>query len=179
MHKYELSLTKHESRGKIILNSFSEELCYITCIDFYWLKKIILRVCCCLFDYYIYKISTKSTFLLYRDVYKEKDIGYAFIKCTIDCFIYVCYTCVFTLIKIKRFNNDLLNETLRQACHTCLCDSHILRMQGTTKTCFQNLKVYLEKNECNANYATCVCCFECLKQFIYNFLYDDFCTLDF
>ena len=66
-----------------------------------------------------------------------------------------------------------------QACHTWLCDWHIPRMQGTAKTCFQDLKVYLERNYYNANYAMCVYCFEYFKQFVSNFLYDDFYTLDF
>ena len=84
------------------------------------------RVCCCLFDYYVYKISTKRTFSLCRNVYKEKDFGYTFTLCTIDCLIHVCYTCVFTLIKVKRSNKDLLNETLHH--HDILgCVIHIFQ----------------------------------------------------
>ena len=43
-------------------------------------------VCCCLFVYCVYKISTKSTFSFNRDVYKERDVRYTFTFCTVDCF---------------------------------------------------------------------------------------------
>ena len=75
------------------------------------------RVCGCLFDYYSYIVSTKSTFSLVHDAYKEKDVGYTFTFCTVDCFFHVCYTCIFKSMKIKRFNEDLLNETLLPTCH--------------------------------------------------------------
>ena len=64
------------------------------------------RVCGCLFDYYAYTISTKTNFLLSRDTYREKDVPYTFTLCTIDCFIQVCYTCVFRMIKVRRFDED-------------------------------------------------------------------------
>ena len=134
-------------------------------------KKMKFCICCCLFDCYVYKISTKRTFSLCRDVYKEKYVGYTFTLCTIDCFIHVYYTCAFTLIKIKILNDDRLNKTLRQACHTWLCDSHISRMQGTTKACYQNMKVCLERNDYNANYAMSVCCFECLSANFYMMIF--------
>ena len=134
-------------------------------------------ICGCLFDYYAYITSTKSTFLLACDLYK--DIRYTFTLCTIDCFIHICYTCVFTMIKVKRFNEDLLNETLRSNCKIWQTDSHISRVQGTARTCFQNLKFSFMVNDFNANYEMSVCCFDGLKQFICNFLYDDFYTLDF
>ena len=35
---------------------------------------------------------------------KKKNVGYTFTLCTIDCFIYACHACVFTLIKVKRFD---------------------------------------------------------------------------
>ena len=85
------------------------------------------RVCCCLFDDYVYKIATKTTFSFSQDVYRSKDIGYSFTLCTIDCFIHVCYTCVFTAIRIKRFNEDILNKTLRPNCQSWLPDSSIAR----------------------------------------------------
>ena len=120
----------------------------------------------------------KSTFSFSRDVYKQKDVEYTFTFCTVNCFTHVCYTCLFTSIKIKRFKEDLLNETLRPNCHDWLSDSYISRVQKTAKTCFHNLKVYLEVNDYNANFAMSVCCFECFKQLICSFLYDDFFTLD-
>ena len=113
-----------------------------------------------------------------HDTYIKKDVGYAFTFCTVDRFIHVCYTCIFTLMKIKRFNEDLLHKTLYLTCHNWQTDSYISRMQKKAKTCFQNLKVYLDVNDYNANYAMSVCCFENYKQFTCNFLYDDFCTLD-
>ena len=94
-------------------------------------KKMKFRVCCCLFDYYVYTISTKSIFSFSHGIYKEKDIGYTFTFCAVDCFIHVCYTCIFTSIKTKRINKDLLNETLRPHCHGWLSDSHISRVQKT------------------------------------------------
>ena len=69
------------------------------------------------------------------DAYKEKDVGYTFTFCTIDCFILVCYTCIFTSVKIKRFNEDLLKETSHPTCHSWQTDSHISRMQKTAETC--------------------------------------------
>ena len=137
------------------------------------------RVCGCLFDYYVYTISAKTTFSLLRNTYKEKDVRYTFTLCSFDCFIHVSYTCVFTMIKVRRFNEDLLNEKLRPNCHSYLSDQTISRVQNTARACFQNLKVYLAADGYDANYAMCVCCFECFKQFVCNFLYDDFCTLDF
>ena len=80
------------------------------------------RVCSRLFDYYVYTVSTKTTFLLSLDTYREKDIGCTFTLYAIDCFIHVCYTCVLTMIKLRRFNEDLLNETLRLNCHSYLSD---------------------------------------------------------
>ena len=82
-------------------------------LDFLWLKKK-MKFCipCCLFDYYIYKLATGTTVSFSRDIYKSKGIGYSFKLCTVDCFIHVCYTYVFTMIRIKRFNKDVLNKIL-------------------------------------------------------------------
>ena len=70
------------------------------------------------------------------------------------------------MIRIKRFNKDILNKTLRRNCHNWLADSHIARyINKTATTCFQNLKVYLVKNDhnFNADHIMCVCRFECFK----------------
>ena len=102
-----------------------------------------------------------------HDAYKEKDVGYTFTFCTAHYFIHVCYTCVFTSIKIKKFNEDLLIEILHPNYYAWWTDSHISRVQKTAKTCFQNLKVYLEANDFaiyvnyDANNAMSICCFEC------------------
>ena len=80
------------------------------------------RVCGCLFGYYVYTISAKTTFSLLRNTYKEKDVRYTFTLCSFDCFIHVSYTCVFTMTKVRRFNEDLLNEILRPNCHSYLSD---------------------------------------------------------
>ena len=99
-------------------------------------------VCCCLFVYDIYKLSRKTTFSFSRNVYRSKDVGYTFTLCTIDYFIHVCYSCVYNMIKIKRFNENNLSETLWPSCHSRLSDSYLSRMNNTAKTCFQNLKPY-------------------------------------
>lgn len=104
--------------------------------------------------------------------YKEKDVGYIFTFCTVDCFIHVCYTYVFRSIEIKKFNEDLLIETLRPNFYSWLTDLHISRVQKTVKICFQNLKVYLEANDFaiyvyyNTNNAMCIWCFEYFQQFV-------------
>ena len=64
----------------------------------------------------------------FRVIHIEKDVGYTFTLCTIDCFIEVCYTCVFAMIKVRRFTEDLLKETLRPNCHSYLSESSISRM---------------------------------------------------
>ena len=38
-------------------------------------------VCCSPFDYYVYELSTRTTFSFSCDVYKSKDIGYSFTLC--------------------------------------------------------------------------------------------------
>ena len=62
------------------------------------------------------------------------------------------------MIGIKKFNEDILNETLRRNCYSWLSDSQIARFNKTATTCFQNLKVYLMKNDQNFN-ANQVMCF--------------------
>ena len=52
------------------------------------------------------------TFLFQRDVYKSYDIGYSFKLCAIDCFIHVCYSCAFTKLRIKRFE-ELCGENVK------------------------------------------------------------------
>ena len=133
-------------------------------------------LCSCLFDYYVFKVSTKTTFSLLDDAYRGKGVRYTFTLGTIDCFIHVCYSCLFTLMKIRRFNKKLLNEALRSDCQSWQSDSYIERVNGATKTCFENLKFYLNANDYNANYAFCGFCFNCLRQFACNFLYEDFHT---
>ena len=88
---------------------------------------------------------------------------------------------MFTMIGIKRFNENILNETLQQDCCNWLSDSHIERyINKKATTCFQNLKVYLVENDhnFNVNHVMYVCCFECFKQLVVNFLYKHFFTLD-
>ena len=82
------------------------------------------------------------------------------------------------MIKTKRFNENILKETLQPSCHSRLSDSYLSRMNNTARTGFQNTKHYLTNDDFDANYAMPVCCFECFKQFVCNFLYKDFYTLD-
>ena len=93
----------------------------------------------CLFDYYVYTISTKRTFSLVHDAYKETDDGYTCTFCIVECFI-VSYTCVFTSIETKRCNKGFLIETLGPNCYAWLTDWHISRAQKPAKSCFQTLK---------------------------------------
>lgn len=83
------------------------------------------------------------------DIYT--DTVYTLSFCAVDSFMHVYYTCVFTSLKIRRFNVDILNETLRSSCHSWLTDSYISRVQNSAKTCYQNLIVYFKVDDCNAN----------------------------
>ena len=79
------------------------------------------------------------------------------------------------MIKIKRFNEDILNETLQPRFCSWVFDSYISRLHKTATTCFQNMKVYLENDHnFDVNNVVSICCFECFKQFVCNFLHEDF-----
>ena len=87
---------------RIILKNVSDELHQITSMSWFFIVKKKMKfevedeneVCCCLFDYCIYKFSTKTTFSFTCHVYGSKDVGYTFISSIINYFIHACYSCV-------------------------------------------------------------------------------------
>ena len=62
------------------------------------------------------------------------------------------------MIRIKRLSVDILSETLRQ--YSWLSDSYISRLHKTARTCFQNMKGYLENDHSfDVNTVMSICCF--------------------
>lgn len=118
---------------RIILKSLGKELHHVTNMSWFSLvikKKMQFRVCCCLFDYYVYKLSTKTTFSFTCDVCRSKDVGYPSTWYTINYFIHIYYSCRYNTIKIRRF-------------WTKLCD-HLVRFGYLTPRIFQELTIELE-----------------------------------
>ena len=166
---------------RIILNNFSSDLHNVTndMLSFFREKRKKFRVCCCIFDSYFYKLSTGSCPSFYQDIYKSKDIDYIFILCTIDYYIHVCYKCVYNTILIRRFDEIILNQTLRRTCYIYISYSSFLeKTRNTAKKIFQNIKYFLTKDDTliDRNCVMSHCCFECFKDLVCNFLYGEFYT---
>ena len=83
-----------------------------------------------------------------------------------------CHTCLFSLLKIKKFNMDRINDILKKFCRIYLGDSTISSVKGHAKTCFEMLQAY---HYCDsADKAISVCCISCLKFLVCHELIFDF-----
>ena len=64
------------------------------------------------------------------DRYKKRQCRKNFFTFTFE----TCYTCLFSLLKVKELDADDVNNKLRQVCKFYLSDSTISRLKGYAKT---------------------------------------------
>lgn len=132
--------------------------------------------CGCLFDCYAYLCNVKSkeqivTILPNRPQKNVAVFGKRFIFCDQIFCVETCHICLLLLLKVKKFNGDRINETLRECCWIYLGDSTISRVKGHTKTCFGMLQAY---ECCDSDKAVSVCCLSCLRFLVCHELIFDF-----
>ena len=135
------------------------------------------RVCCCLYDHYFYGLSTKSFFTIYSDTYRQKDHGFTSTFCMDGEFAQARYKCIYNAILIKKFDEVKINQLLNQTCQIYFArSSYFERINGTAKSCFKITRHFLQKSDItiNINFVVTNCCFTCFKNFIFNFLSDEF-----
>ena len=71
---------------------------------------------------------------------RKKNIAHNFTLCLINFFIHVCYKCVYNMIMIIRFDENILNQTLNRTCHIFLCycsfyKKHMVWLQIAFRIC--------------------------------------------
>ena len=110
---------------------------------------------------------------------QKHNVGHTFTFFNQDSFVQICYTCLFSLLKVKKLDADDVNNKLREVCKFYLDDSTISRLNGHAKTCFEMLQTYCRPAKCKPDKAMFVCCFRCLKFFVYYILIFDLYVLAF
>lgn len=173
----------------IILNDISSELHTVTANMFFLvLDKTIMEfhVCCCLFDYYLYKVSARSYFTYSQDVYKKKTWD-TFPLCAQLILLFMLFMGVFIMQfwlggPLRLFDQAIVNQTLNRTCHVWISFfAYHEKKHGTVTNSFQNLKCFLlkEDDSIDRNHAMSYFCFECFQNCVGNFLYDEFILLKF
>lgn len=87
------------------------------------------------------------------------------------------YKCIYNAILIKKFDEVKINQLLNQTCQIYFArSSYLERINGTAKSCFKITRHFLQKSDItiNINFVVTNCCFTCFKNFIFNFLSDEF-----
>ena len=82
----------------------------------------------------------------------------------------------FSLLKVKKFNVEHVNDRLKRICLIYMSDSTISRFHGHANACFEMLQIYLRATECNPDKAMTVCCSECCKLLRCYILLDLYCV---
>lgn len=113
-------------------------------------------------------------------------MGYISTLCTVDSFIHAFYGCFYHAILIRRFDQAIRSGYCKSNFKSNLPRLDIFfclswKKHGTVTNSFQNLKCFLlkEDDSIDRNHAMSYCCFECFKNCVSNFLYDEFILLTF
>ena len=143
--------------------------------------KVRFRVCCCLYDYYVYIHSTKTVFTIYSNSYRQRDHGFTFTFCDDEQFVQVFYKCIYNSLLTRKFDQVRLNQLLNQTCQTYYAySSYLERINGAAKNYFGVIKDHLIRDNATTdrNFVMTGCYFACFKNLIFHFLSDEFYYVD-
>ena len=119
------------------------------------------------FFYYAYLlyVCESQCFSVMVNRYQKHDVGHTFTFCDQDFFVQICYTCLFSLLKVKKLDAGDVNNKLSEVFKFYLGDWIISRLKGHAKTCFEMLQTYLRfrATKCEPDKVMSVCYFRCLK----------------
>ena len=150
------------------LHDFNTDFCLKITMKFYTFG--------CFFYHYSYIIHCWGGFLVKADRYQKDNVEQTFTFCNQDFYVQVCYTCFFSLLKVKKYDVKHVNDILKKVCLFYLSDSTISRYHGYAKTRFEMLQIYLRTDKCEPNKAMTICCFRCLKIIACYILSDLYCV---
>ena len=143
--------------------------------------KVRFRVCCCLYDYYFHKLLAKGFLTICSSSYRQKDHGFIFTLCDNDELVQACYKCIYNAFLVTKFDEIKINQVLNQFCQIYYANSsHLEKINGTAKNYFEIIKHYLIRDYAtiDRNFVIINCCFACFRNFIFNFLSDEFYYVD-
>ena len=69
------------------------------------------------FDYYgclLYGRESQRFFFLMVNRYRKHNVGHTFRLCNQYVFVPICYTCLFSLLKVKKLDADNVDNNLRK-----------------------------------------------------------------
>ena len=111
--------------------------------------------------------------------YQKHDVAHTFAFSERDFFCRSLFTCLFSLLRVKTFDADDVNNKVEQVCKFYVGNSTISRLNKHAKTCFNMLQTYHSVAECKPDKIISACGFRCLKFLVCYILIFDLCVLAF